>query len=300
MSRNRATELLRPTDLSAATRPGYGLASRLTEDGTLPWPTSGRPTPAEPAWPSINRSPVTIPRRARGITATLPRTSWWVAIAAPPTTADIAAMAAYTWAGNFDRIKLREGFIQQFGKDPRFDITAIPHLDLLVGYLEKDNRITDIRWMAYMLATTYWEATHPETEAVPVLDKHAKPRTDKNGKPLVRSRHRWCATMSPVAEAGHGAGLNYFLPVKVKPLPEGRARITEQDGDQFMVAVKGTAIAINKGAHVGAKATTKAVKSYTDDDGAELSYYGRGYVQLTFWSNDAISSAELGMAFSCY
>jgi predicted chitinase len=46
---------------------------------------------------------------------------------------------------------------------------------------------------------------------------------------------------------------------------------------------------------MGAAATQKAVKTYADDDGTELSYFGRGYVQLTWWSNYARASAQLGL-----
>lgn len=213
----------------------------------------------------------------------------------PDSTADLAATATYAKPAHFDRIKLREGFIQQFGKDPHFDSAAIPHLELLVGFMESDTGITDMRWMAYMLATAYWETTSLKRETVPTLDKKGRPLLDKEGQPLVHSRHRWASTMSPVEEVGHGANRRYFLPVKVKSLPGDEARVTEQDGDQFSVTAKGTQSAITKGAKLGAPATQKAVKAYADDDGAELSYFGRGYVQLTWWSNYARSSAQLGM-----
>jgi hypothetical protein len=211
------------------------------------------------------------------------------------TPADLAAIAIYVWHGTFDRVKLRDGFIQQFGSSPHFDTSAIPHLELMIGYIESDTRVLDIRWMAYMLATAYWETTSLTKETVPTLDKHHKPMFDKKGKPLVHSRHRWVVTMSPVEEVGHGANRKYFLPVKVKSLPADEARVTEQDGDQFTVTAKGTSVAITKGAKLGTAATQKATKSYVDDDGTELAYYGRGYVQLTWWSNYAKASVELGM-----
>lgn len=161
--------------------------------------------------------------------------------------------------------------------------------------MEKDNRIKDVRWMAYMLATACLETTYPKSEPKPVLDKHGKPRKDKLGKPLVQSTTRWVITMSPVPEVGRGANRNYFLPVKVKPLPDGQARITEQDGDQFAVTARGTQVAINKGASMGAKPGINAAKTYTDDEGTEQHYYGRGYVQLTWWSNYASAGANLDM-----
>jgi hypothetical protein len=152
--------------------------------------------------------------------------------------------------------------------------------------------------MAYMLATACLETTYPKSEPKAVLDKRGKPRKDKNGKPLVRSTTRWVITMSPVPEVGRGANRDYFLVVKVKPLPGGQARVTEQDGDQFTVTARGTQVAINKDAGMGAKPGTKAAKTYTDDDGTEQHYYGRGYVQLTWWSNYASAGANLDMGLN--
>ncbi|MGN2249692.1 hypothetical protein ACFWZ1_06380 [Frateuria sp. GZRe14] len=215
--------------------------------------------------------------------------------AAAQAAADNAANAIYAWQGTFDRIKLREGFIREFGKSAHYDAAAIPQMELLVGFIEADTRITDVRWTAYMLATAYWETTSLKKESVPVLDKHHKPVVGKNGKPLVRSRKRWAITLSPVEEVGHGAHRNYFLPVKVKSIPKGGARVTEQDGDQFTVTAEGTYKAITHGAKQGAAPTQKAVTAYKDDDGDEYAYYGRGYVQLTWWSNYAKASTELNL-----
>ncbi len=235
------------------------------------------------------------PPRAQHGRAPLGKASAHPATVVPASPADVAAMANYARPKTFDRIKLREGFIQQFGKEPRYDSAAIPHLELLIGFMEADSSIVDIRWMAYMLATAYWETTSLEKETVPTLDKKGKQMVDKKGAPMVHSRRRWAITMAPVEEVGHGANRQYFLPVKVKSLADGTARVTEQDGDQFSVSAKGTQAAISKGAKLGAPATQKAVKLYADDDGTELAYFGRGYVQLTWWSNYARSSSQLGM-----
>jgi len=242
-----------------------------------------------PGRPQHGRAPVTATGgKAKGRNHAAPAVK-------QPSAADIAAMAAYARPAKFDRIKLREGFLAQFGRSTRFDSAAIPQLEQLISFMEVDTGIADIRWMAYMLATAYWETTSLKKETVPTLDKKGKPLVDKKGQPLVHSRQRWAITMSPVEEVGHGAGRNYFLPVKVKALPGGEARVTEQDGDEFTVSAKGLHTAITKGARMGAAATQKAVKTYADDDGTELSYFGRGYVQLTWWSNYAKSSAQLGL-----
>ena len=209
--------------------------------------------------------------------------------------ADKAANAIYVWQGKYDRIKLQQGFLREFGKSPHFNAAAIPHFELLVGFIEADTRITDLRWAAYMLATVYWETTSLEKTIAPILDKHHKPVLGKNGRPLVRSRQRWLTTMSPVEEVGHGAHRNYFLPVKVEPLPKGGARVTEQDGDQFTVTAEGNYKAITQGARLGTAPTQKATTIYKDDKGSEFEYYGRGYVQLTWWSNYAKASTELNL-----
>lgn len=46
--------------------------------------------------------------------------------------------------------------------------------------------------------------------------------------------------MAPVDEVGHGNGRRYHEPVKIKLLPDGTARVTEHDGDQFLVKRNGT------------------------------------------------------------
>lgn len=209
--------------------------------------------------------------------------------------ADKAANAIYVWQGKYDRVKLQQGFLREFGKSPHFNAAAVPHFELLVGFIEDDTRIADLRWAAYMLATAYWETTSLEKTTVPVLNKQHKPVLGKNGKLLVRSRQRWLVTMSPVEEVGHGAHRNYFLPVKVEPLPKGGARVTEQDGDQFAVTAEGTYKAITSGARQGTSPAQKATAVYKDDKGSEFAYYGRGYVQLTWWSNYAKASTELGL-----
>lgn len=202
----------------------------------------------------------------------------------------------YVWCYEFNVVKLHDGFIKAFSKDPHFDTAAIPHMELLVRFMAADPKITDIRWMAYMLATAYWETTSLKKEMVPVLDKHHKPMFDKKTKkPLVRSRHRWRITMSPVAEVGHGAHRRYHLPVKVELQPKGDALVTEEDGDQFTVTASGHVKAVNKGAKMGAPATQKATAGYAGARGDAFAYYGRGYVQLTWWSNYAKSSVELGL-----
>lgn len=206
-----------------------------------------------------------------------------------------ASEAKYAWAGTFDPVKLRVAFLKEFSKVRNFDPEVIPHMELLVGFMAKDPAITDIRWMAYMLATAYKETTDYKREAVPRLGKNRKPLHDKHGKPLVRTLHRWLVAMAPIREVGRGKGKPYYLPVKVESLPNGEARVTEEDGDQFMVSAQGRTKPLTKDAVQGTSPTQKATKAYTDIKVEPLTYYGRGYVQLTWWNNYVKSGVELGL-----
>ena len=200
----------------------------------------------------------------------------------------------YIHSGLFDKTVFRTEFISRFVKTPRYDAAAIPALMTLLGFLERDRNIIDVRWMAYMLATVNWETTYPKSVLIPVLNKKGQPLKDKKGNPVMRTQKRWATTMAPVDEVGHGAGRDYYLPVKVKRLPNSGARVTEQDGDQFTVTTNGRFAAVNKGAKLGSSAAAKSTSTYDSDDGDEQSYFGRGYVQLTWWSNYARAGAAIG------
>lgn len=202
--------------------------------------------------------------------------------------------ADYIYTHNFTATTFQSEFVRQFSKDGRYDAAAIPALMSLVDMMTHDNAVIDIRWMAYMLATVFWETTYPKSESSPVLDKKGRPVVDKKGQPVMRTRKRWAMTMSPVDEIGHGAGRDYYLPVKVERLPSGGARITEQDGDQFLVTPTGTFTPATKGAKLGSNATAASTAAYDSAAGDEHSYYGRGYVQLTWWSNYAKAGTVIG------
>lgn len=51
------------------------------------------------------------------------------------------------------------------------------------------------------------------------------------------------------------------------------------------------------GAELGARDGVAAAAAYEKDDGVEQVYFGRGYVQLTWWSNYAKASVALGRGF---
>ncbi len=202
--------------------------------------------------------------------------------------------ADYRYTGTFNQKVFMEAFHRAFkkrgmGANVQNDVLA------LLGMMERDTEIQDIRWMAYMLATVLKETTHPEAAQVRVLDKKGKPVLDKNGQPQTRTVKNWVVTMAPVAEVGFGKGRQYHEPVKVFKLEDGTARITEQDGDQFLIAASGTFKPVKKGATMGTTDGGDAVKAYNDDPGTPLAYYGRGYVQLTWWSNYAKAGNAIGL-----
>lgn len=101
--------------------------------------------------------------------------------------------------------------------------------------------------------------------------------------------------MAPVDEIGQGKGRRYHDPVKVKSFGDGSVRITEHDGDQFKVTPTGNISPLTRGAAMGNRPGLPTTKTYDEDDGLERAYYGRGYVQLTWWSN----YVKTGVAIGC-
>lgn len=126
------------------------------------------------------------------------------------------------------------------------------------------------------------------------VNKKGKTLVDKKGRPIILKERKWLMTMAPVDEIGHGKGRRYRDPVKVKVFGDGSVRITEQDGDQFKVTRDGNSSPLTKGAAMGNRPGQPVAKAYDEDDGTELAYYGRGYVQLTWWSNYAKAGVAIG------
>jgi hypothetical protein len=192
----------------------------------------------------------------------------------------------FLWGGRFVHRQVEAGFTAKFKTTAHYDSLSIPHLVTLLEFIENDVAIVDLRWMAYMLATAYWETSH--IEKVDVTQK------DKKGKLVTRHVNHWI-NMKPTEEMGKGAGRDYYLPVKVQMLPTGDALVTEQDGDQFNVKATGTHTAVGRGMTMGADAAAKATAGYAAAAGTEHAYFGRGYVQLTWWANYAKAGANLGV-----
>jgi hypothetical protein len=196
----------------------------------------------------------------------------------------------------YDRSVFQAEYIQFFIKNPRYSSAelTISNLLNLLGLMERDTAIFDLRHIAYMLATVAWETTVPTTVSQKATNKKGQPLVDKKGQAIVVKRKIWQFSMSPVDEIGRGKGRKYHEPVKVKKLAGGGVQVTEQDGDQFIVRADGSFSSVTKGAKVGTLDGGAALKRYQEDDGVEHAYYGRGYVQLTWWSNYAAMSAAIG------
>ena|GEM_PF-836152 len=193
---------------------------------------------------------------------------------------DDAPGSRYMQTGNFDWIVFSREFSSRFHGQ-----MATHGLAQLLGMMERDPYVLDIRWMAYMLATTSietgWKFTPVEEDGGGNLGKYKDPQKPKlYGKLNVKS---------------------YYLPVKVRLLPDGQASVTEYDGDQFTVQANGAKfVAVGSGKR-GAEAVDFATQTfkkptdlYTKEKGVEHAYFGRGYCQLTGWNNYATAGYVLG------
>jgi predicted chitinase len=197
----------------------------------------------------------------------------------------------------FDRARFLAAFEAQFGKDRRFGAGGAQRVLGFLEKIEQDPSITDIRWAAYMMATTVWETTILVSEEHVATDRKGKVLLDKKGVPVRVRRRHWEHSMAPVDEVGHGRGRRYFEPVKIKLLDNGTVRVTEHDGDQFIVRADGSFRSLTKKGKMGATAGTAPSAVYEADDGHEQVYFGRGYVQLTWWSNYAAAGVAIGRGF---
>ena len=92
----------------------------------------------------------------------------------------------YTHAGGFDRARFATAFESRKQKHPysrvRFSPAAVINAWTLIQMMQADSRVSDIRWMAYMLATAFWEAAHTVKDTIQV------PRLGKGRKPVLARR----------------------------------------------------------------------------------------------------------------
>jgi hypothetical protein len=192
----------------------------------------------------------------------------------------------YLYGGAYDQSAFQKAYAEQFKGVPKFNLASMSDLLFVLGKIGGDPRITDVRWAAYMLATAFIESSHTV--------KVKKESIDKNGRHKSHGVKVW-RNFAPIEEAGHGGGKRYYLPVKVTRLAGGDAQVTEHDGDQWKVSVAtGRGQDLHRHQRQGAEASAKASPIYDKDDGDEQYYYGRGYVQLTWWSNYAAAGVALG------
>lgn len=196
----------------------------------------------------------------------------------------------YIHTGGFREQDFLAEATRRFRADPiagsRFNARSVSAMMNLLGRIGRDPRIIDIRWAAYMLATAMWETNH--TVRVPAT-------------PPARGTRRVAQWGDPIEEAGKGklnahTTLPYYLKVKVERLPDGRVKVTEQDGNTFIVGTNGkkaswSPLDASHGSIFGRSPT----QTYGRATGSELAYFGRGYCQLTWWDNYASTGAEIGL-----
>lgn len=178
---------------------------------------------------------------------------------------------------------------------PGYAPTAAECAMNLINRLAGDTRVTDLRFMAYMLATACHESREIKKFKVPKIGKGGKPVIDpKTQLPVMKERSLW-TLFNPIDEAGQGRGKDYFESVKVLQTSDG-ALITEKDGNQFKVSLDAKILkaAGMSGASARGSAPGGPVsKKFTDAGGTEHQYFGRGLVQITWWNG----YAESGVAF---
>ncbi|HEY9028412.1 MAG TPA: glycoside hydrolase [Burkholderiaceae bacterium] len=210
----------------------------------------------------------------------------------------------YAYVGGYDTAKMADTLTHHLPAalraDNRWDSHSLDNLQTLMSMIEADTSITDLRWVAYMLATAYWETNHVEKIEVPKTDRKGAVMKDKVGNIVMRKKGI-NVTLAPVNESGQGKTRNYARPVKVAVLPTGEIQVTEYDGDQFIVSTDGkiknkpNLVNSHITSSMGTAPTLQAVRAYKDAAGDEHVYYGRGYVQLTWWSNYATAGPLLGL-----
>ena len=196
----------------------------------------------------------------------------------------------YTYTGSFDRSAFQKAYVGEFKDVPKFNLASVPDLVFVLGKIGTDPRISDIRWAAYMLATTFVESSHTV--------KVKTQSMDKKGKIKSHQVKVW-RNFTPIDEVGHGSGKAYYLPVKVKRLSNGDSRLTEYDGDQWVIsATSGVPRPLHRDQERGVESSVRASPIYDGDDGDEQYYYGRGYVQLTWWSGYVNAGISLGQGLA--
>lgn len=192
----------------------------------------------------------------------------------------------YSQYDPFEKNAFRKAYVAEFKNVPKFTVGSIPDLVHYLEMMEKDPDITDLRWMSYMLATAFIESS--------TTVKITRQSRNKRGHLVTRTVKVW-RNFTPIEERGHGRGKLYEKPVKVGVLDDGSVRVTKWDGNQWIVSPTGTARPVHKNQARGAIPTVKPNPTYDSDDGNERYYFGRGFVQLTWWNNYLDTGLMLGL-----
>jgi hypothetical protein len=178
----------------------------------------------------------------------------------------------------------------QFRDAPKWNKASEPDVLFVLGKLVADPRIGDVRYAAYTLATIFIETSHTIKVTAQTKDRRNRPRT--------HVLKQW-RNFVPIKEVlGRRDLRNYKDAVKILRLPNGNVRVTEKDGDQWEVNGAGTPRAITRDPQRGTVPNRPVSSTYTSDQGDEQIYWGRGYVQLTWWSNYAKAGVDLGRGLS--
>lgn len=196
----------------------------------------------------------------------------------------------------FDRAKLTVGLGEFLAKKvPAYAPTAHELGLRLIERMAIDARVTDIRHMAYMCATACHETKQIRKLQRPVTVKGKPKLNPKTHLPVMRNVRMW-EVFNPIEENYRGLKKDYIKAVKVQKQPDGSAIITEQDGDEFKVAITNLQYKLKalRGGQAGTLSTSSVSPRYVQADGDEHQYYGRGFVQLTWWYNYANVSVLLG------
>jgi hypothetical protein len=226
----------------------------------------------------------------------------------------------YTHVGGFEYQKFKAAFEARKAKHLYFKVrytpSAVDNAWKLVILMQADPLILDIRWMAYMMATAFWEAGHtvPQVIQVPKLGKDKKPVLDASKNPVMENKTiKVWEVMVPIDEINPEDIRRYKAPVKVRKISKDDvellkkedktfekadvidgAWIVEKDGDQFVIDKNGSSKWKSNKASRGAAFAGDPAAAYTKAAGDEFAYFGRGYVQLTWWDNYIKSGLALG------
>jgi len=145
----------------------------------------------------------------------------------------------YHHSGRYDHAAFEKAFLSGFKHVPKFNAPSVPSLMSLLGKIGDDPRITDVRWTAYILATSFVESSQTVVKKTVTKDKRGRSHDH---------RSKVWRNFEPIEEKGHGRQFKYARPVKVKRLPDGNVSIIEYDGERWTISAT-TGHARSQGRH---------------------------------------------------